>query len=102
MKLTKFYVTDVIVAIYLNNAQDSLHWPKSPDILKTGSASFGLYMDNGVLQSATMRSTEINFHVYSSSNKSLKLKMHCIGFVWEAYTFSKPFYVFHKKLSILS
>ena len=28
--------------------------------------------------------------------------MHCTGFVWEAYTFSKPFYVFHKKLSILS
>ena len=82
--------------------ENSLHWPKSPDRLKTGSVSFGLWTDDGVLQFVTMRSTEINCHLYLSSNNSLKLKMHRIRVVWEAYTFSEPFSVFYKKTSILA
>ena len=48
-----------------------------------------------------MRSTEINCHLYSSSNNSPKLQIQCINFVWEAYTFSEIFSVFYKKTSIL-
>ena len=58
-------------------------------------------MNNGLLHSATMRSTEINCHLYSSSNNSPKLQIHCINFVLEAYTFSEKNSVFYKKTSIL-
>ena len=44
-----------------------------------------------------MRSTEINRHLCSSSNKSAKLQMHCINFVWEAYTFSEKILYFIRK-----
>ena len=67
---------------------NSLHWPKSADIMNTWSINLGLWMANCLLQSVTMISTEINCHLYSSSNNFLKLQMHSIGFGWEAYRFS--------------